>query len=326
MLTFGNVQSSSVATVAGCNVASQQFADRVNESVRQLMDLGDWFGTVEPIRVTAVGNFVTWPSKVVAVLGMTVDGCVPEMKDVWYSFQPLNERDRGWANMWLRGDRSHVVEIKGTVPVFIPISATSPVLLKFSCDNPADYGKAVTVYGLDSNGREIYTGSSRGFTITLDATWPVMPFPVTNVTQIAKQKTAGLVRAWSFAPGIGIIAPAWLGTGGQQTPQFVYSNLHGNHNPNRTHYIRGLVKWGFEDVSQPSDLIPINNIDAIKSMVQANRKREAGDDEAGDKLEQTAIRRLNMEVETRFPVDQIIVENRTFGDSNIERRINRRPF
>lgn len=332
MLTFGQCKASSVANVAGVNVQDPQFALYVNDAVRQLLDLaGDsgWWEQVQPMQGYAAGGAITWPFRIDAVLALNVDNRAVRVASPWYSFMPsLGNfaglwRDRDFCGRWgLGGLRNSVCEFSGTQPMFAGPTPANPFQIQVTADNPADYGAMVTIYGLDSNGQEVFSSqydgtagtnvSQRGVQLKLAAAATFTPQAFSMVTEVTKSTTVGDVRAWQYSTGAtGNLLAIWRGP--ETSPQYLFSRLAGV-DPVHAYRVNALVKLGFMPVTYDADVLSLGNVDAIKSMVQAIRLREAGDDEGADKFEQTAIRRLNMEVATRFPLDQMPVANETFGE------------
>jgi hypothetical protein len=205
----------------------------------------------------------------------------------------------------------------------------NPFQIQVTADNPVDYGKSVTIYGLDTNGQEVFsnqfdgtqaaTVTQRGVRMVLAAASTFTTQVFSTVTAVTKDITVGDVRAWKYSPtGImGNLASVWRGS--QTAPEFLFSRIPGAE-WNRVYYMEALVKIGYEPVSQDSDILCLGNEAAIKSMIQSIRARESGDEQAGDKYEQTAIRRLNMELNNRFPDQQFVAENATFGGVDMHRK------
>jgi hypothetical protein len=236
----------------------------------------------------------------------------------------------GFYRSWGPGGCHHnAVEFSGTQPMFAGPTPSNPFQIQVTADNPADYGKHVTIYGLDTNGHEVFSNQfdgtqnaiipQRGVQLTLAAasTFTTQVFAV--VTAVTKDITAGDVRAWKYSPtGImGNLTAAWRGS--QTSPEFLFSRIAGAEH-HRIYFMDALVKLAFEPVTQDSDILTLGNEAAIKMMIQSIRAREAGDDDAGDKKESLAIRRLNMEMSSRFPDEQFVVENETFSGVNMSRR------
>lgn len=337
MLTLGQVKSSSISNVAGVNVNDPQFTMQVNDAVRQLMDMGDWWATVVSMKGVVAGGCMTWPHKIDAVLAINLNGRAERLANHWYSFIPINGHfsemieSRDFYTTWGRGHHQrNAVEFSGTQAMFSPPSLENPFQIQVAATNPADYGKSVTIYGFDANGQEVFSDqfdstaqavvSQRGIKMTLAAAAPYTAV-MTNVSAVIKDVTVGDLWAWKYisgaTPSVDGVVAIWRGS--QTSPEFLYSRIS-NADKNRIYTMDALVKIGYEAVAQDSDILPLGNIDAIKSMVQCIRSREQGDEQVADKHEATALRRLNMELRNRFPDEQFVAENATFSGVNMSRK------
>jgi hypothetical protein len=319
VLTLGQVQNSSVANVAGVNNTDPQFAQLVNDSVEQLMDIGSWWGTVQPLLGCVYDSVVVWPIKVDAVLGIDILRHPAKLENHWFHFVPMDERHREWALGYHQGHRPRV-EFEGTTPLFYPPSSTNPMTMQFTCDNPIDYGKTVTVYGVDTNGHEVFAtrpdgSSQRGIVLTLATPNVQMPVALQAVTSIVKDITSGTVRAWSVAPVTNVLTMVGYYRAGDTSPQYLYSRM-----PNYAQSISALVKIGFQPVNQASDILSLDCLDAIKCQVQSIKARDAGDPEKSLFYEKMAIRRLNMQMRTRFPMEQFVFAFRPFGGDTLNKQ------
>lgn len=338
MLTFKQVKTSSVASIAGCDVDNPQFAQYVNDGVRQLMDIGSWWGTVQAMIGCIYDGCLVWPRKVDAVLGMKIHHQPVQLANHWYEFISPNETHLAWARAWSHGCQEggenhpahsgawgngcggQVAEFSGTTPLFWPIDPASPIVIMFTCDNAADYGKLVTVYGKDYTGRELSAvrpdgSTQRGMVLTLSAAAPTT-VPLTAMSAITKDLTVGSVRAWSYDTATAtILNCVGIYSGGQTSPQFLFSRIPGLR-AGCASSISALIKLGFEEVYQDSDILSLDSLDAIKSQVQAIKLREAGGD--GRLHEAEAIRRLNMQLRKRFPMEQFTMSFQPFGNDRLE--------
>jgi hypothetical protein len=303
MLTLGQIKKSSVATVASCNVNDPQFTLYVNDAVRQLMDLGNggsrgWWGTVQAITGVAYDGCFVWPSNVIAVLGMKSYLGEIVVQNQWYSFIPPDDRHQEWA----RSFRGHsTCEFIGQTCLFKSI-ASAPVILMAIGENVADIGKQITVYGTDVNGATTIDVLTIGSTNTTNTA-------LATVTDVQKSATAGRIKMCAYSPATGIGETLAIYDGGSVNPKFLYSGIRQGSMTRMP--ITALVKIGYSEVSADTDIIPLDNIDAIKSQVQAIKVRESGNN--GDGFERDALRRLVNQVNSRFPLEQFTVKFLPFG-------------
>lgn len=329
MLTLGQVQNSTVPNIAGKEPTSPDFIAYINESVRILCDLGDWFGTVQQMNGVAFGNTFTWPQNIITVLALNVNHRQTTVTNFWYDYVPHNGEfghyfsDSNWILNCRQGRAKSVVEFSGSQPLFAGPTPSNPFQIQVTADNPVDYGQTVTIYGYDTNGQEVLAAradntTQRGVQLTLAAQAAFTPNVFANVSHIAKDLTVGNVRAFQYMPASGMGILVGLFSGSQTSPEFLFSRLkHWRDCPTECHWLSALVKLGFNAVAQPSDILSIDNLDAIKVMVQSMRSRESGDLQSAQGYEAEAIRRLNMQVETRFPLDQVVAKNETFSGARL---------
>lgn len=327
MLTVNQAQNSAIANVAGVDPTSPQFYAYLNEAGQTMMALGDWWATVVQMVGLIAGGGITWPYPVDTVLALTRGrGRLTGVTNFWYSFTEPDGQfqkyfsDPDWFGSWgpnggFRG-RS-VCEFSGTQCLFAGPTPANPFALQITCDSPQDYGLTITIYGYDVNGIEVTSlrpdnTIQKGILLTLSGSPPNTGTVLSVVTGIAKDVTTGQVRAWSYVAGQPIGNVVGIFGGGQTSPEYQFSRI-GGCDPCCVYHVDALVKLAYYDVGQPGDILPISNPVAYKSMIQAIRAREAGNDEKGDEYEKTAIRRLNMELNNKFPLDQMVIQNLTFN-------------
>jgi hypothetical protein len=317
MLTFGQIQNSSVASVAGVNVNDPQFTQYVNDAVRMLIELGNgdargWWGTVQLIRGVAYDGCMVWPANVAAVLGIKHCKHAFKLANYWHEFTKEEWMAEHWNCDW--SSRRRLVEFDGQTCLFYPISG-SPTQIAVMAQSPADANVAsITIYGKDSNGNEVFdpTLGTRGITLTPgSATNFYTGVAMSEVVAIGKNATNGPLQLYAFNPitGIGNLLASY--EGGDVNPKFLYSRVGCVNCPLN---LKALVKLGFRAVYQPNDLCPLDNVDAIKSMVQAIRARESSNDALSMAMEKDALRRLVAQVNSHFPKEQFVCAFKPFGN------------
>ncbi len=339
VLSLAQIKNSSVANVAGVNINDPQFIAYVNEAVRQLVNLGEWWGTVKAMVGTSYRGCMVWPAGVDSVLATNINCRPATVANYWYEFFPLETvLDGTFAGYGYGGGFSDfvsqfpmsqrapksVVRFSGTTPVFNQPSTSDPFAVQVTADNAVDYGKTVTIYGKDTNGLEIVTlrpdgSTQRGYVLTLSSLSPYTTVTFSEISAVIKDTTVANVRLWVYAPAAPFGTPVAVYSGSETNPQYLFSELTrtlgfvNSANP-CLQRVEALVKLSPMPVAQDSDLVIIDNIDAIKSMVQSIRAREAGNDDDSNKFELNAVRRLNAELRSRFPNQQVVARCNPVGN------------
>jgi len=304
MLTLAQIKAGTTSNIAGKNVNDPEFVAYVNDAVRQLSELGDWYSTVKVMHGCAYDNNITWPSQVATVLAMNDCWSQLELVNHWYQFS-----DERWIGSKIeRAYQGIGVVTYGNKSCVFRQMPSANCYMQFTITNPADVGKVVSVYGRDEN------GTYSVMPLVLAAGAGVKSSLLTEVSAITKDTTLGEVKAYWNIPGGTQFIPAGVYRPNDLSPEFLVTNL-GNTGCAKSVKISALVKLNFEPMSNDSDICEIDNADAIKSMVQSIRKREAGDDSEADKFERTAIRRLNNQIRNRFPENEVEIAIKSFGTS-----------
>jgi hypothetical protein len=105
----------------------------------------------------------------------------------------------------------------------------------------------------------------------------------------------------------------------EQTPEYTVMRLDGfGHLHHALPFISVIAKLAFIPALADTDNVLIENQDALRDMVLAIRKKEAGDIQGAAAFEASAIHELNRDMETRFPDEQFVVEY--FQNSTPQRR------
>jgi hypothetical protein len=330
LITLGDAKTDlSIRTVAGVAASSTEFPMRINGAVRQLMRRGNWWGTVQSLRACVYDGCVVWPRQVATVLAVRSCGQAVNLFNHWYEFIAWDESHRHLYQCHKRGDSIGIND--GTVPVYrnIPTDGGTYLVAAY-LDNMADVGKKITVYGLDGNVQVIRTTwpdqtVREGVVLSLGSIGgiysPVVttPTPVMRVARVMKDVTAGNVRLYAQDTS-GNLTDLALYTPTETNPVYVRTRL-----PNpiactcATGQIEALVKMAFIPVVNDSDLILIDNLDALRDMLQSITYKESGDIKSATAYEMSAIHELNSQMRDRFPDEQVSFNIRAFGTAEPRR-------
>ncbi len=316
LATFDEVKDSPVGNIAGECASSLLFRDHVNEATRRLMRRGDWTGTIVPIHTCVRQGCITWPRYVGNVRKLNICKSPLPVKNVWYDF--MDNRDRSCCH-WLGAECGMIN--KGRAPVFQDIMADGRYIRAYA-SVPEDYNKSVRIFGVDCNGQPLTTDN-------LDGTWSegivieiLDPFGTTSTTvrridRVLKDQTQGIVRLYAYDPVQDVLEDIARYDPSETNPSYERSSLRLGQccgtDCGKVVSVVALVKLRFIPVKHGTDLVLIENIDALKDMVQSVKFREQGDKQGADAYESSAVRELNLELADQNPDTQIPVD---FGELN----------
>lgn len=325
MLTFGDVKASpEIRAVISFCPDSADFAAVINQVTRKLARRGDWAGTVVPIYVCVYNGCVTWPRYVGSVRKINLCRREVDVKNLWYDFL-FGERGREchWASMM--GASCTMVQT-GKTSVFQDIQGEGRTVRAYPrCQ--VDIGKTVTIYGQDNNGQDLMQRDANnnwiaGMTITLASPYGSTSTFVRHIDYVLKDQTQCPVNLFAYNATTDLLEdlaqydpsetrPSYqrtrlggmgMGGGGCQT------TCCGRKNP-----VLALVKLKFIPVIADTDLVLIDNLDALVLEIQANKAREAGDIASMRAFQADAIAELNRDLEDQSPEDEFSATNNVFG-------------
>jgi hypothetical protein len=323
-LTLGRVKASSVVNISGNCSNSAEFTNQLNEAVQRLMDYGEWFATVSKARFCIYQNCITWPRWVGTVLAVNLCNNTRPVQGGWYEWMPLSASDCMNTTKWT----SNVAVVDdGLTPVFNNIPCGSSNYVRAYARKQADIGKTVTIYGIDANGQEYMTKDAfgdwqQGEVLTLAAPYVETASPLREVTLVKKELTVGPVDLFQYDPTTALLHDMAYYEPSETDPMYRHSTVKGglccasSYNSCSTGTSRKVdarIKLQFIPAILDTDVIQIDNIPAIKLMIQAIRLEEAGDDDTANKKQAMAIKELNRQLRNKYPLDQIPIDVRACG-------------
>lgn len=336
MLTFSQFKLGPAKRIAAVVSSSSEFSDLTNDAVRQLMNVGSFFGTVQPMRGCVYGDCITWPREVGSVLA--VNSCehpIP-VSNMWGSFVPWDQSHIQCATRHIReGFAGNVgVQNDGFASVFNQITCGQEVYLQFYITRPEDIGRHITVFGIDDNGQVARSQRQDGtwqdgWVLTFALPYVQTPGKMRRVDRVIKDSTAGPINGYQ-----------WDGTSlrdatnpllfdlahyaaSETVPQYVHSRIRGSGNScacSGNKQISALVKLAYVPIKHDDDLVLIDNMDALRDMIFSIREKEAGNLNQSQALELSAIRELNRQMRDRFPIEQFQVSFRPYGTARLEKQ------
>lgn len=316
-----DAKNSTIKNIAGVGVDSSDFADLINDAQRRLMRRGNWFDTEWVVRVCIQDMCVTWPRYVKTFLGGRFQCDVPGLgvQNRWYSIRHTSPCSNCWSPQ-------NVMEEIGTAPCYREISTATGVQLRYHVAKSDDLGKSITIYGTQYGGQPLQTRQPDGTWtegITISATNPASYSTelVTHITSIVREATQGLAWLFEYDPVTGNLIDLGMYEPTETNPRYRRSKLHGigaipqqtNSYGTKTMCLEALVKLNFIPAVLDTDFLFIDNLDALKFMVQAIKAEEANDENLAEAKIIKAIRELNFEDRDRVPYEQMVVTSPIAG-------------
>lgn len=324
--TFGQVKAvlAQVCGSSGMPVNDPRVKTRVNEAIQELMNEGSWPGVVDRWKIIATDGHITLPPQLDMLLEITTDGIPQQIMSPWAEFVnygPGLQEDLlsqnygsglGYRRWWKCGgdvyDRG-----ESPVRVDIPISTGSscvctdgsgaefegPWTIRQYASVEEEAGAYSTIQGLDTNGllvrSQISNGSGMewingvrveisngsGFFETAQA--------FSKITSYTKPQTNGYVRitAWNGVTEIELSNYEPWETEPSYRRYFspFLQARRCDDNPCRR-VVLARARRRFVPIEEDSDVLLISNVLALKSIIIAQWKREAGN------LEEYAAQKL----------------------------------
>lgn len=308
LASFGEVKASGAIDIAGCSPTSDDFRNLVNKAVRMLMRRGDWPGTVVPIKTCATRGCATFPRYVEQVRKINVCNTPIATHNLYWEFLPKNTFGCGsglGAECSMTG--------QGRSPTQFDIWGDGRYVRVYITD-VKDVNKRITLFGEDNNGQP-YTE-----TITLGAPGSYVQTQslVRRIDRVLKDLTIGRVIMTGYYAATGSVEELATYEASETNPSLLRINLNipgcsTNGSCPSTKMIAALVKFRFIPVIADSDLVLIENLDAVENMIQSIRCGQANDIAGKGQFEQAAIRELNLDTWNQFGDDAVPITNEPFN-------------
>lgn len=317
LLTLAEVKQGPVGRSCGIATTSPDFVNIVNDAVRQLMERGAWYGSIQPMMLTVnADRTVICPRELSSILAVSPQACPNQWPirnaNLWYQYLPWNNERIDWlADCRGRGfDR--VAESIGYVVVTNQF--TTPNYIRVSSSSPSDNGKNISFFGVDVSGNPVALTIAIGVPFASS-----FPQQFARVDRVVKDLTTGYVTCQQDDNN-GNLLPLAVYQPSEVSPQYVRMKLlffTGCLPPT----INVLTRLAFIPALNDTDLVLLESQDAIRDMVLSIRKKESGDLQSAAILESSAMRELNHQMRTRFPDEQFQVSFLPFGKNDSLRRV-----
>ncbi len=317
--TLQELRDSNVSQIAGCNPNTARFSALINEATQRLMQRGDWMGTVVPISVCIKTGCIVFPRYVSTLReAKSCRGGQVDINNLWYSWV-----EKSWYDCWT-GDRCEKnLNAYGRTPTFSSIYGPLRKVRAYAQTN-ADHGKTITIFGTDNNNqplqhRDFETGDwMDGIILALKPGYVESEGYVSTITRVLKEETQKNVTLYAWNTTDSVLEELALYEPGETNPsfaryQFNATKCYDSDGNEANRQVTCLVKLQYIPVKYPNDLVLIDNIAALKFMVQAILSEEGGDDQGAEAKIQKAIQSLNFALRDENFNNQIAVNANSVG-------------
>lgn len=313
-------QLASVCASAGMKVTDPRVLTWANEATQELMSEGQWAGVYDRWHLVATDGHIVLPSQFDMISEFTADGCPMQLASPWAEFvnygpgiqEDLLTKSRRW---WRCDGRNVYDRGESPVAVDIPVSSGSScvctdgtgaafdgpwTLRQYANPNTNEAAGAYsTIQGLDPDGLIIRSDISNGsgtewingvrLEITSGSSYVETTQQFSKITAYTKPQTNGYVRltAWNGVTEVELsnYAP-W-----ETEPSFhryfsPFLQARRTQTDPCTRVVLARVRKRFVPITEDSDVLIISNVLALKCMIIALWKREAGE------LDQYAAQKL----------------------------------
>lgn len=312
--TLSQAKADDLKTIAGACPNSADFIRLVNKATRQLMIRGDWKGTVVPIHVCVKNGCVVFPRYVGTVRKLNYCSHHPiHVNGLWWSFLEFDTY-RSWCHPHTP---AHYMTGNGYSPVQQDVMGANRLIRAYAdARKDIDDAKTVTIFGLDENNQPLRTrqhdGSyTEGVVITLAAPFGSTSVFVSRIERVLKDATTGNVRLYAYDAVADVLEDIAIYEPSETNPQYARYRLHlpcgSGTRCGVSQAVVALVKLQFIEASADTDLVLIQNLDALKDFIQSIKYKDANSPELAAQYEASAIRELNLELQNEQSDDSMPV-------------------
>ncbi len=313
--TLEDAKLSALKNIAGVCADSDQFIEYVNEAQRRLMRRGSWFEADQVVKLCIYNGCITWPRFVGTVEGVRFS-CLGDvqMRNNWFAI--IGPKPCGW-----NGSALVTIRDAGTGPTYNDITGEDGKLIQANIQHRTDIGKTIKIFGIDAETnlpvQEKVNGAwVDGVTLTLGITPVRTTRTFRRITSVIKDRTEGFVFLYEYDPNTTLLRDLAMYEPSETNPRYRKSKISNFCSiPSQCQQsdgvtqrsIEALVKLQFIPVVTDSDWLFVDNLDALKFMIQCIRLEDANDsDKARGKFYQ-AIEELNMESREKNPGAQTTI-------------------
>lgn len=236
---------------------------RINEAGEQLAALGDWADMIHSYAFNTKNHCISLPVDITAIRHATICGQPADIRSKYFEYigQPSAYRPGVDCNPRLE-HKGKFATLQGYEQAQYIVAIT---------DRVEDSDASITISGLDNSNLPVREDCSIGESMPLDKCEPYHTKSlISKVTSITKPKTCGVVWVYTYNPTTQALEiPLATMMPGETTAEYRRYWVPGVEDGEEV-CVHALVKMGWNRTyTDAADLLPIDNVFALKSMVKA---------------------------------------------------------
>lgn len=287
---------------------------RINEAVQRLMTKAGWPGLIQCVRMCAYNGCITCGRDIRKIMKARVDGVFAHVFDKWYEFL------EGGPGM-VEDDSASYVDLIDRDQVVTQYQIPEPMRVMVMSDEAELAGAEMLIRGFDETNREVRT--------MRDGVWYMGEYvPITRDIGFYTQHKFSVITSIQKPVTNGYVYLSAVTTDDWDDPgTFTREHLAGYHPDetrpeyrryafktdaytaltDRSYRINALVKMQFVPMTRLTDICMVDNMPAIKTMLQAMNYYDTGDVDKGNAFEKQAERVLLEDVDD-YETIQVVPE------------------
>lgn len=336
-LTLADVSNSRIPNSLGlCAGDLPRLSSYINEATQQLMSVasetGFWGGWAKlAINMPCGESYITLPAEYSRLVNIALCRWPIPVFNEWFEVLEagigLQDTCHGKYGCGIQAAFE-----RQAVPTAVDLTPTNQLLRVYITD-ARDINKRIIFMGAkDANGNGVYTtdiaSQIQGLPLVFDQPFTTSNFVVTSFTAVLKDETCGDVILKQVDQTTGVEVQLSRYTPKQTNPVFRRYYLQGgcpmpsNDTP-PTRQVTAMAKYEYRPVSEPTDLLLISNIPALKAKCEAIRFSEMDNPQSQAMAllkHRQAVKLLNDELASYTGI-RPAVNFAPFGTARLERQM-----
>ena len=288
---------------SGLVSTNPKVVEAINEAIMRLLPKMPAEGTIARFRFCISNGTITMPREIQTLLAVNVDTTPVSIFSRWYEF--LNYGPGTMDDN--QSNSQDFIDLGDGFATHTDINTARPILVVAGAE---EQDKTIRIMGNDENGLEVRSDDGPGEAVKINKLFPIYTAKkFSAITSVVKPVTKGYVYLSAYEPVVLERYALAIYHPDETNPSYRRYRVTGVTTENVPITVTALVKLGYIPLSYDTDVLLIQNLAAIKIMLQAIRRLDAGDFPTGKAFETSAKQTLQEQVDDIQPQsNQINIE------------------